>query len=209
MNEITEVQQLMDPPPGLGPETMHAARSQLLHAALAPAGKRRRWILPVVAAVSAAVAAVGAVAAISVSPQPRSATLTAWTVHRAADDTVTVTVRQFRDPAGLQQSLSAAGVPALVQFSAGPCPAPSAAIPSNGATMGSVLARAVRAASGDVFVIHPNAIPVGTILELVFPGSGRAAVSASPVSLPVAIRLIPIPTVHLRCVEPAPNPLAS
>lgn len=207
MNEITEVQQLMDPPPGLRPETIHAARRQLMQAAGAPAGKRHRWVLPLVAAVSAA-AAVAAAAAVSTGPQPRSAMLTAWTVHRAADDTVTVTVRQFRDPAGLQRSLSAAGVPALVQFSTGPCAFPSPAIPANGATMGSVLAREVRGPSGDVFVIHPSAIPVGTILELVFPGSGRAAGSASPSWHPVAIRIIPIPSGHPKCVQPAPNPSA-
>jgi hypothetical protein len=101
--------------------------------------------------------------------------------------------KQLRDPAGLQRSLSAAGVPALVQFSGGPCAVPSPAIPTNGATMGSVLAREVRGRSGDVFVINPRAIPVGTILELIFPGSGQAAGSARRVSgHPVAIRLIPI-----------------
>jgi hypothetical protein len=92
-----------------------------------------------------------------------------------------------------------------VQFSAGPCPGPSPAIPSNGATTGRVLAREARSANGDVFVINPSAIPVGTILELVFPGSGSAIGNWHP----VAIRLIPIPIDHPGCVQPAPNPSAS
>jgi hypothetical protein len=206
MSEMTEVRQLMDPPPGLRPETVDAARRQLMHAATAQRRRRRRWVAPLVASASAAAAAIGAVVAVSASPRPQSATLTAWTVHRAAADKVTVTVWQFRDPEGLQRSLLAAGVPALVQYSAGQCPFRYPAIPSNAAAMGRVLAQEVRGRSDVVFTINPSAIPVGTILELVFP---RSAGIASPSWHPVAIRLIPIPGTSPRCSQPAPNPSAS
>jgi hypothetical protein len=45
-----------------------------------------------------------------------TAHLAAWTVVRQADGTVSVTIRQFRDPAGLQRELRADGVPASVIF---------------------------------------------------------------------------------------------
>jgi len=40
--------------------------------------------------------------------------LAAWTVVRQADGTVSITIRKFRDPAGLQRKLRADGVPASV-----------------------------------------------------------------------------------------------
>src|SRR5215468_1178326 len=42
--------------------------------------------------------------------------LTAWTVVRHGDGTVYVTIRELRDPAGLQRKLRADGVPANVIF---------------------------------------------------------------------------------------------
>lgn len=50
-----------------------------------------------------------------VSPRP-TAHLAAWTVVRQADGTVSVIIREFRDPAGLQRELRAEGVPASVIF---------------------------------------------------------------------------------------------
>ena len=49
------------------------------------------------------------------SRQP-GAQLAAWTVVKQADGNVYVTIRQFRDPAGLQTRLRADGVPASVTF---------------------------------------------------------------------------------------------
>jgi hypothetical protein len=233
MDEITEIQQLMDPPRGLRPDTVQAARRQLMLAGTRPARRRRRWLLPLTAGTSAAAAAalaVAAVAAIGPGQEPKPATLTAWTVSRAADDTVTVTLREFRDPGGLQRSLSAAGVPALVQFSPSQCPYPYQAIPGNGSVIGQVVVRDVRAPGSDtVFTIHPGAIPAGTQLDIVFPYSGSdrtpkphpasppqttPAASPSPptgneqaVAHPVAIRLIPASQPH--CVTPSPGPSTS
>ena len=45
-----------------------------------------------------------------------TAQLTAWTVTRQADGNITITIRQLKDPAGLQATLRADGVPASVTF---------------------------------------------------------------------------------------------
>jgi hypothetical protein len=53
----------------------------------------------------------------SASHQPAHtahAQLTAWTVTRLADGDISVTINQFKDPAGLQSTLRADGVPASV-----------------------------------------------------------------------------------------------
>jgi hypothetical protein len=230
MDDITEVQQLLDPPPGLRPHTAQAARHRLMRAAAAPARRRRRWLLPLAAAVSAAAATAVAVATVGMNGsghRSQPATLTAWTVHRAADDTVTVTLREFRDPAGLQQSLAAAGIPAVVQSSPSQCPYPYQAIPGNASVIGQVVTRNTRSPGSEaVFTIHPGAIPAGARLDIVFPSSGsdritkptpaappQAAPTASPspptgtgerVAHPVAIRLIPAG--QPRCAKPTPEP---
>jgi hypothetical protein len=73
-----------------------------------------------------ALAAVAAVAVTALLPashpvssqpsQPAHAQLAAWTVSRKADGTVIVTIREFRDPAGLQRKLRADGIPASIIF---------------------------------------------------------------------------------------------
>jgi hypothetical protein len=69
-----------------------------------------------------AVAAVAAFAVTALLPashqsgQRPSAQLAAWTVTRQADGTVYVTIRELRDPAGLQSKLRADGIPASVIF---------------------------------------------------------------------------------------------
>lgn len=47
---------------------------------------------------------------------PADAQLTAWTVTRLADGDISITIKQFKDPAGLQSTLRADGVPASVTF---------------------------------------------------------------------------------------------
>jgi hypothetical protein len=47
---------------------------------------------------------------------PAHAQLVAWTVARLADGNISVTINQFKDPAGLQSTLRADGVPASVTF---------------------------------------------------------------------------------------------
>jgi hypothetical protein len=49
-------------------------------------------------------------------PSGQSIQLAAWTVVKHSDGTVDVTIRELRDPAGLQRKLRADGVPASVIF---------------------------------------------------------------------------------------------
>jgi hypothetical protein len=48
--------------------------------------------------------------------RPAHAQLTAWTVTKLADGNISVRINQFNDPAGLQSTLRADGVPASVTF---------------------------------------------------------------------------------------------
>jgi hypothetical protein len=54
----------------------------------------------------------------TVHPGGKAVTVTtaAWTVHRAPNGTITVNVKQLRDPAGLQRTLREEGVPAYVRY---------------------------------------------------------------------------------------------
>jgi hypothetical protein len=86
----------------------------------------RRWI-PAMAAALAMVAA-AAIAVTTLLPghqpsRPVTVQLAAWTVVKQADGTVYVTVRELRDPAGLQRTLRADGIPASVTFAGQPNPA--------------------------------------------------------------------------------------
>jgi hypothetical protein len=51
------------------------------------------------------------------SGNPGAARLAGWTVTRAADGSVSVVVNQLKDPAGLQATLRADGIPVRVTFS--------------------------------------------------------------------------------------------
>jgi hypothetical protein len=57
-----------------------------------------------------------------------NARLAAWSVRAAPDGSVTLTLHQLTDAAGLKQALAAHQVPALLHFGAGACSADSAAL---------------------------------------------------------------------------------
>jgi len=62
---------------------------------------------------------IGLIALLPTSHQashPAHAQLAAWTVVKQADGTVLVKIREFRDPAGLQATLRADGIPASIKF---------------------------------------------------------------------------------------------
>jgi hypothetical protein len=89
-------------------------------AAARQALRRSRVTMSALAGV-AAVAVAAAVALALGSPAParhpsHGATLTAWTVTPERHGLIKVTIRQLRDPAGLQRTLRAAGVLANVRF---------------------------------------------------------------------------------------------
>lgn len=226
MDEITEVQRLLDPPRGLQQHTVQAARHRLMRAAAAPAGRRR--VLTLMAAATTAAAAAAVAVAAPWSAPSQQAALAAWTVTRASDNTVTVTLFEFRDPQGLQRKLAAAGVPALVQDGPSPCPYPYQAIADNASLIGQVVTnRGPGHSSLMVFTIHPSAIPPGARLDIVFPHSltgraakpkptGEQASSPEPSSSSDGIwASIAHPVVILisasqpECVKPSPGPSAS
>lgn len=108
----------------------HAARQArpLAAADVIRRGDRRRRLsvarqylggLSVAVVIAAVILAV--TAALPSSYQP-SAQLTAWTVTKQADGTISVTIRELSDAAGLEHSLRADGVPATVTFDNQPNP---------------------------------------------------------------------------------------
>jgi hypothetical protein len=76
--------------------------------------RRLRGMTGATAAVAAAVALLVSVAALGGHHAP--VTLAAWTVVTEPSGTVAITIRDLRDPAGLQRALRAHGVPAIVRF---------------------------------------------------------------------------------------------
>jgi hypothetical protein len=144
---------------------------------------RARRFFPGVAA-AAAVAAGAALAVSMLTPASHQSTaqLAAWTVVRQADGTVSVTIRQFRDPAGLQRELRADGVPASVIFNPRlPAGAPFRDLfhvknnPCQAYSGGQgQLLKVVRGGSPHPFregstlsVIHPSALPSGAGVQFI------------------------------------------
>ena len=105
-------------------------------------------------------------------------TTAAWTVRRAPDGTITVDVKQLRDPAGLQRTLRAEGVPAYVRYIPIVVAKPGSSVtsypacsynppgpelsPSAFNKVFSFAPPAVEAQGEISFMIHPAAIPRGT-----------------------------------------------
>jgi hypothetical protein len=128
---------------------------------------RARRRIPGLAAGALAVAAAAALAVTALlpaghraGPQP-PAQLAAWTVTKQADGTITVTVRQLRDPQGLQRRLRADGVPASVTFF-GHEPRACQRYPR----MSAILIAEVFGGHGPPLVIHPKALPHGAGIQL-------------------------------------------
>jgi len=153
--------------------------------------RHRRRIRRKLAGLAAGAAAVAAGAAIAVtavtpaSPQPR-VQLAAWTVAKQADGSIYVTIRQFLDPAGLQATLRADGVPASVTFTGQPNPA-CQPYPYGGGT--SLLGKVVsvrREGQWPVTIISPSALPSGAGVQFAsgvqgtVEGVGADLVQASP-----------------------------
>jgi hypothetical protein len=147
---------------------------------------RARRRIPVLAG-ALAVTAGAAVALATLLPghQPNSpvtAQLTAWTVTKQANGNISVTIRELRDPAGLQRALRADGLPASVTFfgrqNLACVPYPHRRGQSRSETrrqtiiMGSLSGRypsatIVRpAASGGGLIIDPSALPTDVGLQV-------------------------------------------
>lgn len=137
-------------------------------------GIRSRRLIPGVAAGLAIVAG----AALSVTTllpaghqpgRPAGAQLAAWTVTRQSGGSIRVTIRQLRDPAGLQSALRADGVPVSVTFAGRPNPA-CQGYPGGGdqAQRRQLLSGAATgtARRPNILVIHPAGIPSGAGLGI-------------------------------------------
>lgn len=120
------------------------------------------------AAMAVVVAAVFAVTALL--PGQRSGShqsgiqLAAWTVVKRADGTVSVTIRELRDPAGLQRRLRADGVPASVTFF-GQMPRSCRGYPVGAARINRVYTVRYEGRF-PVMVIHPSALPHGAGVQI-------------------------------------------
>jgi hypothetical protein len=127
------------------------------------------------------------------------ARLAAWTVTEGPGHTVTILIRELRDPAGMQRTLRADGVPAHVAFQGGTLadtpPLPRQCrnthlSPEEGAALqGKILGNSFmpEIQNGIALVIHANEIPKGIGLNLTVQSGGNGwgwslgLVRASPV----------------------------
>ena len=133
--------------------------------------RARRRVPAVAGALGAAAAVAVAVSVALPASHPTSgprAQLAAWTVARQADGSIQVTIRELRDPAGLQRTLRADGVPASVTFTDQQNPAcqgyPGGGSQSQRRHLLSSVAGARRRSDG--MVIHPSALPSGAGLQI-------------------------------------------
>jgi hypothetical protein len=112
--------------------------------------------------------------------QPATVRLVAWTVAMKANGDVDVTIHQLRDPAGLQATLRADGVPVTVSFS-GRLNLPQSCRPYS-TTLSAT--KAVSEIHGDHLIIDPAALPSGTGLAIFDePGAGLPVPSGNTPTL--------------------------
>ncbi len=88
---------------------------------------------------------------------PASVRLAAWTVAKQPNGDIDVTINQLKDPAGLQATLRADGLPVTVSFSG---PMLSASCQPYATTNRSTL-RTVAQLYSDYLAIDPSALPIG------------------------------------------------
>jgi hypothetical protein len=91
--------------------------------------RRHRRLRRVTSAAAAVVAGAVLVTLAVTGARPAPVRLAAWTVTTEPNGTVAVSIRDLRDPAGLQRALRAHGVPAIVRFHTSGSPMPGCMIP--------------------------------------------------------------------------------
>jgi hypothetical protein len=228
MSEINTLRDMRPAPPAAELEAMRMAARERFVAGTTARRARRWWRLPVLAGgLTAAVAATGAAALILTGPgalpaqhdrggHTRTVVTAAWTVREDADGTVTIYLRQYTDPAGLQQTLQADGVNAIVHpglyfpwpltVRGTPLPALQLDHPVCYYAAADLAPHAVQRAVVTFvhqglparFIIHPDAMPQGSALFLDFlvgrprgPKNGNTGVLAWP---PVVLSNDTVPT---------------
>jgi hypothetical protein len=154
--------------------------------------RRRRKLIPGVAG-ALAVAAGAAVAVTALVPashqpsHPAHAQLAAWTVVKQANGKIYLTLRQFRDPAGLQAILRADDVPVSVTPASKPNPA-CHGYPVRGSLGNNLLIKVVALPVGRpvVAIINPSVLPSGAGIQMLVTLTRHDTVSQGAVGLVVA-----------------------
>lgn len=163
---------------------------------------RRRIPQATVAALTVAAGAVLALTTLQPSGQagsqaaghPGSVQLAAWTVARQANGDINITVNQLKDPAGLQATLRADGLPAIVSFTG---PKLSAACQGYPASRAELRAVAQFHGSGGI-TVDPSALPAGAgVFIFDRPGAGFS-VNPVPAKAPSGTT----PLEHPRAANP-------
>lgn len=133
--------------------------------------RARRRIPGAAAALAVAAGTALAVTALLPSGHQPGAQPAAWTVVKQADGNIQVTIHELRDPAALQRTLRADGVPVSVTFTGQSNPACQPRnIGGSPSQHRYLLGSMVTALPGDgnlrVLVIHPSAFPAGAGLAI-------------------------------------------
>jgi hypothetical protein len=97
---------------------------------------------------------------------PARAQLAAWTVVKQADGSIRVTIHELRDPAALQRTLRADGVPVSVTFIGQSNPACQPYGLGGGHLLRSMVTPLPGHGNLRVLVIHPSAFPAGAGLAI-------------------------------------------
>jgi hypothetical protein len=228
MSQINTLRDMRPEPSAAELEAMRMAARERFVAGTRERRARRWWRLPVLAGgLTAAAAAIGAAALVLTGSgaipgqhdrggHTRTVVTAAWTVREDADGTVTIDLRQYTDPAGLQETLQADGINAIVhpglyvpwplifrgirlpplQLGYPVCYYAAADLAPQ-AVQRAVVTRKHQAFPAR-FIIHPDAMPQGSALFLDFlagrpqgPKNGNTGVLAWP---PVVLNNDTVPT---------------
>lgn len=152
--------------------------------------RRRRNLIPGVAVAAGAAVAVTALVPASHQPShPAHAQMAAWTVVKRPDGKIYLTLRQFRDPAGLQARLRADDIPASVTLASQPNRAChgyplKGSQESQRALQSGVVALPV--GHPVVAIINPSVLPSGAGIQMLVTLTRHDTVSQGAVGLVVA-----------------------
>jgi hypothetical protein len=135
---------------------------------------------------------------------PASAQLAAWTVARQGNGDIDITINQLQDPAGLQSTLRADGLPVTVSFSGPPLSASCQPYDADRDVL-SAVAHFHTSDGRAYLVINPSALPRGTGVSIFdepgsggpvpsphIPGHGQGSAPTAPAGItgPLAIGLV-------------------
>jgi hypothetical protein len=110
---------------------------------------------------------------------PVSVRLAAWTVAKQASGDIDVTINQLQNPAGLQSTLRADGLPVNVSFSGAPLSASCQPYDNVSKDVLSAVVQLSSSGGSAHFVIDPSSLPSGTGLSI-YDDPGAGVPPASP-----------------------------